>query len=120
DASLSHLRDRRAQTELGSVFPGSLHEKARSARRIHHRILCNQKPSGKSIPQVWLSVPQGVRVENLGGNAALRIELTFTQHLRHFFFVGRNPDRSALLIFDIVRQLKPQRLPELLRISRKG
>ena len=44
----------------------------------------------------------------------------FAPHLGHLFFVGRDPDRSALFVLDIGGQFRPQRLPELLRIARQG
>ncbi len=44
----------------------------------------------------------------------------FAPHLGHFFFVGGDPDGSTLFVLDIHWQFRPQRLPQLLRVSRQG
>ncbi len=41
-------------------------------------------------------------------------------YLGHFFFVGRYPDRSALVVFDVGGQFRSQLLPEPLRVPGQG
>src|SRR5580698_3217985 len=105
DSSLPDLRYPHAEAKLRSALLRAANQKLRRTRRIQHTIFRNQQPSQKSYTKIWLQTLQRARIEHFRGNSALAVIVPFAPHLKHFFFVGCDPDRSALFVFDVIWQL---------------
>jgi hypothetical protein len=98
---------------------GASHEESCSAWWIQNRISRNQQTTRQTVSQIRLRFFQLAAVQHFHCNSALLVVVPFTQHLRHFLFIRRNPDRPRLLEFDVVWQLRTQFVPQALRIIRQ-
>ena len=116
DASFANLRHC-AASHLCAASHRALDQKPRRARRIQHCVFQNEQSTCHAVAQIRLNLLQLCRVDHFGRHTTRGIVFVFAIYLRHLFFVGCDPDRSALLVFNIVGQLRTQRLPKPLRIA---
>src|SRR5947208_8888680 len=97
-----------------------VHEKARGTRGIEDCILGHKEAALQSVTKIRLTLLQALRIQDLGGNSAISVEIVLARYLAHLLFISCNPDRAALVILDVRGQFVPEKLPEFLRVPGEG
>src|SRR5262245_59824287 len=96
-----------------------LQEKARGARWIKHRIIKHPKAASHARAQARLGLSNPETVQHFNPHTAACIALLLSMHLKHFVFVGSQPERATLLVLNVGRKLLSQIMPQLSRIRRE-
>src|SRR5947199_4419890 len=120
DATFSETCNRSSQHRLSAMLLCPLHQKARGAGGIEDCILGHKEAALQSVTKIRLNLLQALRIQDLGGNSAISVEIVLARYLAHLLFISCNPDRAALVILYVRGQFVPENLPELLRVPGQG
>jgi hypothetical protein len=97
-----------------------LQEKASGAWRIKDGIVRDAQTAGHSRTQIGFSFADVCLVEHFNANVSRAVVYLFAVDFVHFLFVSREPKGSALIVFNIGRELVNELLPQSAREMSKG